>query len=236
MKPIKRVVEPEWLDELPAADQRAVRSRQDLRRVNALMGNASVVASLLRRRIGDGETCHLVELGAGDGAFALSLTHRLAPAVRVTEVTLVDRVAPATELLAEEFSRLGCKLNLVHADVFDWLAEARPKSVLVANLFLHHFQADQLRKLLQLAALRSQTFVACEPRRSELGLAGSRLLGLIGCNDVTRHDAVVSVRAGFVDQEISALWPRYEEWTLEEHAAGLFSHGFAARRKTSTQR
>lgn len=236
MKPMKRVVEPEWLDELPAADQRAARSRRDLRRINALMGNASVVASLLRRRIGDGETCRLVELGAGDGAFALKLTHRLAPAVRVAEVTLVDRVAPANEQLSEQFARLGCKLNLVQADVFDWLAEARPVNVIVANLFLHHFQTEQLRKLLQLAALQSQTFVACEPRRSGPGLAGSRLLGLIGCNDVTRHDAVVSVRAGFADREISALWPRSEEWTMEERSAGLFSHGFAARRKTSAQR
>lgn len=232
---MNRVVEPEWLDELPAADQRAARSRQDLRRINALMGNASLVASLLRQRIGDGETCHLVELGAGDGAFALSLTHRLAPAVRVTEVTLVDRVAPANGQLAERFARLGCKLNLVQADVFDWLAEPRPMSVIVANLFLHHFQAEQLRKLLQIAALRSQTFVACEPRRSGLGLTGSRLLGLLGCNDVTRHDAVVSVRAGFVDQEISALWPRSEEWTLEERSAGLFSHSFAAQKKTLAQ-
>lgn len=236
MKPMRRVVEPEWLDELPVADQRAVRSRQDLKRINALMGNVSVVASLLWRRIGDGETCHLVELGAGDGTFALNLTRRLAVAVRVTEVTLVDRVAPATEHMAERFARLGCKLSLVQADVFDWLAEARPKRVIVANLFLHHFQTEQLCKLLQLAALQSQTFVACEPRRSGLGLAGSRLLGLIGCNDVTRHDAVVSVRAGFADQEISALWPQTEEWMLEECSAGLFSHSFAARRKTSAQR
>ena len=120
---MKRVVEPEWLDGLPAADQRAVRSRQDLRRINALMGNVSVVASLLRRRIGDGEVCHLVELGAGDGAFALNLTRRLAAAARVTEVTLVDRVAPANEHMADRFARLGCKLNLIQADVFDWLAE-----------------------------------------------------------------------------------------------------------------
>lgn len=233
---MKRVVEPEWLDELPAADQRAVRSRLDLRRINGLMGNASVVAGLLRRRIGGNEGCHIVELGAGDGAFALNLARRLAPAVRVREATLVDRVAPANEHLTKGFATLDCTLNLVQTDVFDWLAEPRPASVIVANLFLHHFQTEQLRRLLQLAALQAHYFVACEPRRSALGLACGKLLGFIGCNDVTRHDAVVSVRAGFADQEISVLWPRSEEWTLEERSAGLFSHSFAAHSSRSAQR
>ena len=42
-----RVLEPEWLDELPPQDPRAVRSRADLRRVNWLMGNARLIARVL---------------------------------------------------------------------------------------------------------------------------------------------------------------------------------------------
>jgi hypothetical protein len=64
-----------------------------------------------------------------------------------------------------------------------------------------------------------------------LALAGSRMLGVIGCNDVTRHDAVASVRAGFDDGELSALWPRDPGWTLTEHARAMFSHCFVARRE-----
>jgi hypothetical protein len=64
-----------------------------------------------------------------------------------------------------------------------------------------------------------------------LALQASRLLGLIGCNEVTRHDAVVSVRAGFVDQELSALWPERTRWHLQEEAAGLFSHCFVAQQR-----
>jgi hypothetical protein len=47
---------------------------------------------------------------------------------------------------------------------------------------------------------------------------------------VTRHDAVVSVRAGFADRELSALWPSGMTWTLRERARGLFSHCFVASR------
>lgn len=41
-------------------------------------------------------------------------------------------------------------------------------------------------------------------------------------------EAVVSVRAGFTDKELSALWPREGRWQLHEYRAGLFTHCFAA--------
>ncbi len=227
---MERVVEPEWLDELPASDLRASRSRRDLRRINALMGNASLVAASLRRVKATGEMRHLVELGAGDGSFALSLARRLSSAVQLGEVTLVDRGAFANGCAHAEFAKLGCALSVIRADVFDWLAGARAVEVIVANLFLHHFEEEPLQELLRLAASRSRVFIACEPRRSVRGLAASRLLGLIGCNEVTRHDAVVSVRAGFTGRELAGLWPEHREWILEERPAGIFSHLFVARR------
>jgi len=59
----------------------------------------------------------------------------------------------------------------------------------------------------------------------------SRLLRLIGCNRVTRHDAPISVRAGFTGQELSQLWPAGQGWLLEERPAGWFSHLFIAQRR-----
>jgi hypothetical protein len=56
------------------------------------------------------------------------------------------------------------------------------------------------------------------------------LLWAIGCNAVTRHDATVSVRAGFSGNELSALWPADSGWQLTERRAGFFSHVFVARR------
>jgi hypothetical protein len=100
---------------------------------------------------------------------------------------------------------------------------------IVANLFLHHLDDAALRGLFAQAASVVQMFAACEPRRSPAAAAGSRLLWAIGCNDVSRHDAVVSVRAGFAGRELSELWPR-GPWRIEERAAGLFSHVFAASR------
>ena len=41
---MKRIVQPELLDALPPDDPRAVRSRRDLRRVNAWMRNHTIMA------------------------------------------------------------------------------------------------------------------------------------------------------------------------------------------------
>lgn len=99
---------------------------------------------------------------------------------------------------------------------------------MLANLFLHHFDA-RLPELMTGAARLAPLFVATEPRRDAVTLAAGRLVGLIGANAVTRHDAPASVRAGFAGRELTALWPEHG-WQTEERRAGLFTHLFVARR------
>ena len=222
-----RRVEREWLDELPADDPRALASRRDLRRLNALMANAGIVVRSLRGT----ERATIAEIGAGDGRFALRLVASLPLPRRAATITLVDRQAIVEAQTLRELAEHGWGARVFTADVFDWLETPGLRyDAIVANLFLHHFKPEALERLLALVARRTRCFVACEPRRSSLAAAGSHLLGAIGCNDVTRHDAVVSVRAGFRDGEISALWPADAAWRLDERARGLFSHAFTAMR------
>lgn len=231
-----RRVEPEWLDELPIDDRRAVRSRRDLARVNGLMSNAGIVARLLKGKLPPG-TLRIAEIGAGDGRFAARLVRRLEG--REGRLVLVDRAPCVDAATARDLAAAGWMIDIATAEVFEWLENAPGFDVIVANLFLHHFDDAQLARLLDLASRRAALFIACEPRRSAVALTGSHLLGFIGCNDVTRHDAVVSVRAGFTGREISALWPQpvaagekvvCPRFGLEEGARGLFSHAFVARR------
>ena len=102
--------------------------------------------------------------------------------------------------------------------------------VVTANLFLHHFMQEQLARLLAHVAQRTPLLVACEPRRTAPGLVASQLLWTIGCSDVTRHDAAVSVRAGFRGDELSELWSISSWVGICEDGAGLFTHCFVARR------
>ena len=218
-----RTVLPEMLDALPPDDPEAQGSRRDLTRINGLMGNARIVASLLAAR----PPGRLLEIGAGDGRFALSVVRRLGQG----SVALLDRQAAITDVTRAGFGAVAWGLDVVKADAFDYLRnEGEPFAAVFANLFLHHFETESLQELFRLVTARTGLFVACEPARSTLGLTGTRLLGAIGCNAVTRHDARVSVLAGFCDAELSALWPS-EGWTLEERSVAPFSHTFRAERR-----
>lgn len=223
---MERIIQPEILDELPADDPRAIQSRRDLRKVNAFMRHSAFITQALRRA----PTPHVVvELGAGDGTFLLKVARRLPRRARVRAV-LVDRRPSISKATRDGFSATGWDVDTCQSDVFEWLcrAHAETADVTLANLFLHHFPEGELATLLTLAAQQTRHFVACEPRRSRTGLAGASLLRLIGCNDVTIHDADISVRAGFLDRELSKLWPSDGGWRLSERRRGLFTHAFVA--------
>jgi Methyltransferase domain len=230
---VERILEPEWLDELPPDDPKAVRSRRDLKRLNWCMRHPSLVADALLRYWRDKPLHQLVDFGAGDGSFALELTQRLVRRYPKMHVVLVDRQPCMRAETRDGFQSLGCTVETAVADIFDWLAPGtvQPGTVFIANLFLHHFHEAELCEMFYLASKQVELFAACEPRRAEFSLRAAKLVGLIGCNSVTRHDAVVSVRAGFTKRELSDMWPTQGAWLLQEQPTGLFSHLFVAHRK-----
>jgi len=222
---VERIIEPEWLDVLPADDPRAQRSRGDLRRINWFMDNAGLVARALRNFQ---KPKRALDIGAGDGAFALRLANKLQ--WRETEIILVDHNGEISTNVRDGFRAMNCAVEFRRCDALSGLAEVGDVDVAFVNLFLHHLEDADLRRLLADIASLCQIFVACEPRRSRIALLGSRCVALLGCNDVTRHDAIASVRAGFSGDELSRLWPASAGWSLSERSAGLFSHLFVARR------
>ena len=222
-----RRLTPELLDSLPPDDPLAVGSRRDLARINALMGNARIVVEAM----GESHHARVLELGAGDGREALRRARCLSPD-RV-RMTLLDLQPVVPKRILEEFRRLACQIEVVSADAFDFLETTdQGWDVIVANLFLHHFEEERLRALLALVAARCNLFVACEPARTEFAHLGSRALWMLGCNAVTRHDARVSVEAGFCGRELQTLWPSGAEWILEERRVPPFSHLFRAERRS----
>ncbi len=196
-----RVVIPELLDHLPADDPEALRSRRDLRRINFLMGNERWVCRTLRRfpaEAGRG----VVEIGAGDGVLCNQLA-RLFPTAPVTAHDLAPRPAD-----------LDARVRWQRGDVFATTAPEQG-GVLVANLFLHHFEKDALADLGRWMA-NFEVLVFNEPDRSRT----PHLLGWLmdpWINRVTRHDMHVSIDAGFTAGEI-ARWLGLDRtrWKISE--------------------
>lgn len=192
---IRRVVRPELLDELPASDPAAQRSRRDLRRINAMMGNFRWVTEAIAPFVG--ERSRIVEIGAGEGL----LLYRLARKFPQASLEGVDR-APRPEGLASQIS-------WNQRDIFEGLQGDVAIGVMVA----HHFTDEKLAELAPLLR-RFRVICLCEPWRSSLArLWGRLLLPFVG--DVTRHDMLVSIDAGFDRGELIRLL-ELDEWAVRE--------------------
>lgn len=226
-----RLVTPEALDSLGADDPAAQRSRRDLRRLHIAMGTLSIMTRAIVAEP-NRAPLRILELGAGDGSLALRFAHKHARRWPRVSWTLLDRQDTVAEPTLHGLRAVGWQPIIIVADVFDWLSRNQQCGwdIVVANLFIHHFEGDELGHLLRVLSKVTPLFFCCEPRRNITALIGSHLVGLIGAGTVTRKDAVLSVHAGFRDCELSAHWPSHEGWLLREYRAGLFSHCLLARK------
>jgi hypothetical protein len=226
---MRRLVQPELLDALPTDDPGAVRSREDLQRLNRWMRHAPLMAAALSANL-KSPPAVLVELGAGDGTLMLELAGQLNSSWPGVRVVLVDAKGATSDATLAALNRLGWQAETVVADVFDWIAAPGiAADAILANLFLHHFNDHRLGILLRGISRNTPLMVACETRRQWPSFAAARCLRLLGCHTITRHDAIASMKAGFVNGELAKLWPGHG-WQVTEQRIRLFTHWFVARK------
>jgi SAM-dependent methyltransferase len=192
----------------------------------------AAIATLFGMTPADPARARVLEVGCGDGTLLLGVARTLG--WRDVQLTLLDREPAVEPKTLAAYADLGWRAHTVVADVFEAAAGASREGhdLVVASLFLHHFEAGALARLCAALAACAPAVVAYEPRRSRLALLGSRLVVFVGANAVTREDAVLSVRAGFRGQELSAAWQAAvgAGWRLDEGTAGPFGHRFCALR------
>ena len=199
----RRAVVPEILDSLPPDDRQAQRSRRELRCINSLMGNTRWILSCLSAAV-PGTEVH--ELGAGDG---LLLSKISGLGLRSCGYDLSPRPADLCESLLWQRG--------------DFLERETPfKGIVAGSLILHHLEAEELERLgKRLQSADCLLFV--EPLRSRWALLqGFALRPFLG--SVTRHDMMVSIRAGFRPGELPLALGLEEGWKIEE--ATTFRGGY----------
>ncbi len=208
-----RKLTPEILDELPADDPEAIRSRRDLRWINMAMGNYQWIAS----QITPGRW---LELGAGDGSLAAQVGSRAG-----LHIDGLD-LAPRPEDWPAEW---GWQQGDLFA-LLPKLAADRQPTGLVANLFLHHFTDEQLATIGTLIPDTIERLLICEPARSSAHIwQGLAIYPFI--NRVTRHDMIVSIEAGFREGELPyALGLDSSQWVWHEYRSLLGAYRLEAQR------
>ena len=198
---MSRVVEPEILDRLSPDDPDAIRSRRDLRLINKLMGGQKWILDQLSQM---SELHKVIELGAGDGQLSTMIKQQQ----KACEVVALDLV-PRPESMREDV--VWESVSVLDYDGYD------ENSVIVANLFVHHLEADELALLGEKMRLARMVLFA-EPYRGNVALCMSKVMFPL-VNHVTRHDMTVSIKAGFLKDEISDLLGGSFQW---EESYSLF--------------
>ena len=210
-----RVLQQELLETYPDDHPDAVRGREDLLVVNAVMGNHRWIERELRRRRQPG--WRVTEIGAGDGALSLRLwQHGICQSGELHGFDLAGRPAswPADAAWTQG----------------DLLRQPLPESeVLVANLILHHFTEEQLRTLGAGISPRTRLILAAEPARLRIHAWLGRLLCWVAeLNFITTFDMQVSIRAGFRGDELRQALGLGDDWHVSARLHPMGAYRFIA--------
>lgn len=182
---MQRRLQPEILDTLSPDDPAALRNRRDLRLINRAMGTARWFTGELQRRVRPAE--RILEIGAGTGDLG---RHLRARGFLVDGLDLWPRPAdwPADAAWHQ-------------ADLRKFEGYSN-YSVILASLIFHQFDEADLAEIGSRLS-HARVLLASEParkRRAKVFLAVGG--AVLGANYVTRHDARVSVEAGFLRDEL----------------------------------
>jgi len=182
---------PELLD-LGVAEPEALRSLADLRFVNRWLGNRRSLLRAVAPHLGP--RSRILDVGCASGDLLTFLVSRLPGPVLPVGLdvkALHLRAAPRT-------------VRRVVGDVRRLPFPERSFDVVVASLFLHHFDAPELPGLLrELFGLARRALVVSDLRRSLVPfLFGRALFPLLFASPVSVEDGLVSIRRSFHAEEL----------------------------------
>jgi len=206
---MQRTLQSERLDSLAPDDPAAIHNRRDLRLTNAVMGNHRWIARTLAARLIRGE--RVLELGAGTGELGSRLERCQ---IVVDGLDRWPRPAPWPAGAAWH------QADLRHFDGYTRY------TAVVGNLIFHQFTEAELAALGSRFGPTVRLIVACEPRRRRLSQVLFRAAGTVfGANEVSLHDAHVSIAAGFRGVELPralGLAPDVWRWEITTTALGAY--------------
>lgn len=213
---MERSIEPELLDSLPPDAPEALHNRRDLRWTNAVMRNHAWFARILPRLARQGE--RILEVGAGTGELGLRLA---SCGLHVDGLDLWPR--PQRWPRSHAWHRADLR-------VFDRWADY---PIVIGNLIFHQFSREDLRNVGARLQEHARLIIACEPHRRRVSqLAYRAIAPLLGANQVSLHDAHVSIAAGFRGSELAdALGLHSPAWNVRSRVTLIGAYHTIAHRE-----
>jgi SAM-dependent methyltransferase len=218
----RRATEPERLDE-GVPEEEALASLADLRFVNRWLGNRRPVVDAVRPYLTLSARPTLLDVGCGSADLPAAVA-RAAPGL----------LAVGADIKLLHVRQAPRSVRTVVADVRALPFPPRSFDVVMASLFLHHFDAGEAPRILRtLYAVARRALVINDLRRARLPYVfGRAAFPLLFRSRVSVDDGLTSIRRGFTEPELRAAfaeagidvhvrrtWP-YRLLAVAEKAAG----------------
>ena len=211
----KRAWLPEKMDDLHLEEKELKRALADIRRVNRLLGGHAASLSGLQPYLShaDPRPLKLVDLGCGDGAFLRVLATRCRSLGIKAELIGWD-MNPKSLEMALNASTGFPEIRYECHNVLDFPA-LPGNSLVVCNLFLHHFNDQDIVCLLRnWIQQRPLSIVINDLHRHSLAYYLFRLFGAIFMKSgVARHDGAASIRRAFSKNDIMRIMAELPDTT-----------------------
>ncbi|HJQ98250.1 MAG TPA: methyltransferase domain-containing protein [Candidatus Polarisedimenticolaceae bacterium] len=202
----KRSVTPEWMDRADNSKHDLEGALADIHKVNRLLRGSKILIDALRpclEKQREGETLTILDVGTGGGDLPIDIVLEARKMGKRVRITAVEKDA-TTAAYAKEQAGPYAEIDVQLADATRLPYPPESFDVVIASLFLHHFDAEHAAKLLREFRVLARRAVLINDLRRHLipwafiGIAAH----VTGRHAMFRHDAPLSVLRGFTTTEL----------------------------------
>ena len=197
----KRIYTSEIMDDFSINDKRLDEALIELRIINKLLGGNSTSAEGLMRLLKnvDGKEIKILDAGSGASDILLELQRRFTG----LKIYGVDKNLGACKYIKMH----SPSVQIVCADVMQLPFKNNSFNVTHASLLLHHFEDNEISKMLMgFSRLSNKGIIINDLRRSLLAFWGIKILTkLFSQSDMVKNDAPLSVKRGFSKSEMISI-------------------------------
>jgi ubiquinone/menaquinone biosynthesis C-methylase UbiE len=190
----KRSYDPEILDDFTIQDGRVDSALKELYIINSLLGGNGISYEGIRKFGAKEDTLNILDVGAGASDILLGIKRKY----NKINIFCLDKNQRSCLYLKKH----STDNKVICGDVQD-LPFNTSFDIIHASLFLHHFNENELIKIItNLLRISSKGIVINDLRRSVFAWLGIRLLTLLfSKSKEVKNDGPLSVRRGFIKKD-----------------------------------
>jgi SAM-dependent methyltransferase len=222
----QRSEDPELLDGDSVSMPDRLSALGQLPLVNRFLGGARAVIKDLEafdRELPRGRPLQILDIGCGSADIPEAVAAWAGGLDRSVTIVALDRDRAAIELASHRAAGVAHAFQVIRGNGLELPLADRSVDVVTASMFCHHFfGADLVALVREFTRVARSGVIINDLHRHRAAYWGFRVASRIFlCGHIVRHDGEVSVRRGFVPQELWELSNHFPEfrWTVRRRFA-----------------